>query len=102
MRKILLLATVGTALAAGCGDTETAAKPKYGPPTPVSAEALVAKGFTPSQAKALAANIEAGKAASAVVRHGAATPFSPSFLKLATTCARHPRQTRTSAEADPH
>jgi hypothetical protein len=68
----------------------------------VSVQALVAKGFTPSQARGLAANIEAGKAASAVVRHGAATPFSPSFLKLATTCARHARQTGMSSDKDPH
>ena len=88
MRKVLLVA-LGVALLAGCGaDAETTAKPKYGPPTPIRAQALVAKGFTPWQAKRLARNIECGRAASAVVRNGAATPFSPRFLKFATTCDR--------------
>ena len=86
MRKLLLVA-LGAVLLTGCGDIETEAKPKYGPPTPTTSQVLVAKGFMPAQAKQLAACIEAGKAASAVVRHGAATPFSSRFLERATACS---------------
>ena len=43
-----------------------------------------------------------GKAASAVVRNGAATPFSPHFLKFATTCDRWATTTRMSNDEGSH